>query len=78
MLKSIAISQVLDRIRFENPWWILGSIDRYFQDMPPRAYFNQFKDLASNTEVNRSVVLMGPRRVGKTVMLYHFVQALLT
>ncbi|SFA51455.1 hypothetical protein SAMN04488511_11043 [Pedobacter suwonensis] len=74
MLKNIAISQVLDRLRFENPWWTSGSIDNYFSEMPRRAYYKSFCKLASETSINRAIVLMGPRRVGKTVLLYHFVQ----
>ena len=77
MLKKIASSQVLDRIRFENPWWTTNAIDAYFKDMPRRAYFNSFQQLATETSVNRAIVLMGPRRVGKTVMLYHYVQQLI-
>ena len=42
MLKKIAIPQILDRIRFENPWWVSGEIDQYFQKMPNRAYFQHF------------------------------------
>jgi len=77
MLKDIAISQVFERIRFENPWWITGEIDKYFKEMPHRAYFNQFVKITTDLSVQRAVVLMGPRRVGKTVMLYHLVQELL-
>lgn len=77
MLKNVAKSQVLDRIRFENPWWRSGKIDNYYNEMPRREYFVQFKALANEQDVNRAVVLMGPRRVGKTVMLYHWVQSLL-
>lgn len=77
MIKSIAISQVLDRIRFENGWWLNGQTDEHFKNMPHRAYFPQFHEIATNLQVHRSIVLMGPRRVGKTVMLYHLVQRLL-
>lgn len=77
MIKNIAISQVLDRIRFENPWWTTNAIDAYFKEMPRRAYFSGFQQLASKSSVNRAIVLMGPRRVGKTVMLYHYVQQLI-
>ena len=45
--------------------------------MPHRAYFQQFHEIATHLQVHRSIVLMGPRRVGKTVMLYHLVQKLL-
>lgn len=78
MLKNIAISQVMDRIRFENPWWLTGNVDAYFQQMSQRAYFSQFYTLAKDRDLRRAVVLMGPRRVGKTVMLYHLVQQLLS
>jgi len=77
VIKNVAISQVLDRIRFENDWWLNGQTDDHFKKMPHRAYFEQFHEIATNLQVHRSVVLMGPRRVGKTVMLYHLVQNLL-
>lgn len=77
MVREIAISQVIDRIRFENLWWVGKGVDNYFQKMPRRAYFPQFARLCQQQDVNRSVVLMGPRRVGKTVMLYHLVVELL-
>ena len=38
--------------------------------------FPHFRRLALETGVRRAVVLIGPRRVGKTVMLKHFIQAL--
>lgn len=77
MLKNIAKSQVLDRIRFENPWWETQAIDPYYNDMPKRMYFHQFAKLANEKMVQRAIVLMGPRRVGKTVMLHHWVQTLI-
>mgnify|MGYP002795032747 CR=1 FL=1 len=77
MLKDVAKSQVLDRIRFENPWWVTNSIDPFYSEMPKRMYYNQFKHLADEKTLQRSLVLMGPRRVGKTVMLHHWVQDLI-
>ena len=77
MLKNVAKSQVLDRIRFENPWWVSGQVDPYYTGMPRRMYYKQFEQLANEQEIHRALVLMGPRRVGKTVMLYHWVQHLL-
>lgn len=74
MLKEISKKQVLDRIRFENPWWVDGCIETDFNEMPRRLYFDLFKPLVYEREIRRAVVLMGPRRVGKTVMLYHMVQ----
>lgn len=77
MLYSISKDQVLDRIRFENPWWIEGEIESDYQALPRRLYFELFKPLVFDTEIRRAVVLMGPRRVGKTVMLHHTIQALI-
>ncbi|MDN4164544.1 ATP-binding protein [Cytophagales bacterium LB-30] len=74
MLKEISKKQVLDRIRFENPWWVNGKIEEDYQQMPRRLYFDLFKPLVYERDIRRAVVLMGPRRVGKTVMLYHMVQ----
>ena len=77
MLKSISKKQVLDRIRFENPWWVEGHIEDDFNIMSRRLYFDLFLPLVYEREVRRAVVLMGPRRVGKTVMLYHMVEDLI-
>lgn len=74
MLREISKKQVLDRIRFENPWWIDGHIEDDYQQMPRRLYFELFKPIVYERDIRRAVVLMGPRRVGKTVMLFHMVQ----
>jgi uncharacterized protein len=77
MLREISKKQVLDRIRFENPWWVDGKIESDYDEMPRRLYFDLFKPLVYEREIRRAVVLMGPRRVGKTVMLFHMVQDLI-
>jgi uncharacterized protein len=69
--------QVLDRLRFENPWWTTGAVEDYYTSMQRRLYFDLFMPLVLETSVKRAVVLMGPRRVGKTVMIFHAVQGLL-
>ena len=53
-------------LRRANPWWSDADIPEWDHK---RAYFRSFRDLALNWDVRRSVILMGPRRVGKTVML---------
>lgn len=75
-LSSISEEQVIDRIRFENPWWTTGKTTPYIQEFKKRAYFHLFTPLLT-TAVRRAVVLMGPRRVGKTVMLHQCVQQLI-
>ena len=70
-LFKIIEAQVLDRIRFENPWWVDGQIDDYYRSMKQRLYYKKFFPLIQGEGIKRAVVLMGPRRVGKTVMIFH-------
>lgn len=61
----------------DNLWWIDPAQNPAARYAKRRAYFQAFKDLATLWEVHRSLVLMGPRRVGKTVMLFQLVQSLI-
>lgn len=75
---EIPLQEVQRRLGVDNPWWKAGSsIDPEEAHWPRRAYFPHFARLALDTTVRRAVVLIGPRRVGKTVMLKHLVQRLL-
>ena len=77
MLK-ISETEVLARFAFDNPWWQPGNgIETRFLNLPRRAYFPSFCALVEDTTLNRAVVLMGPRRVGKTVMVFHAIARLL-
>ncbi len=70
--------EVQRRLATDNPWWRAGQgIDAEEAAWPRRAYFPQFAQLTLDTSVRRAVVLIGPRRVGKTVMLKHLVALLL-
>ena len=64
-------------MRAENPWWDGGGIRDDYRKLRPRAYFERFARLVEETGVRRAVVLMGPRRVGKTVLLHHVIDRLL-
>ncbi|HYF67300.1 MAG TPA: ATP-binding protein [Ohtaekwangia sp.] len=70
--------QIIARLQFENPWWVTGNLDSYYRAFKPRLYFSLFYPLVKNSTVHRASVLMGPRRVGKTVMLYHTIQQLIS
>ncbi|MEP7266566.1 MAG: ATP-binding protein [Saprospiraceae bacterium] len=76
-LNPFSEEQIISRLQFENTWWVTNSLDSYFQSFTPRLYFTLFYLLVKNTAVHRATVLMGPRRVGKTVMLYHSIQQLI-
>ena len=69
--------QITDRLKIDNPWWITDVIPTYLSEMQPRMYLDIFYPIATNSNIRRAVVLMGPRRVGKTVMLYHTIQRLI-
>jgi predicted AAA+ superfamily ATPase len=45
--------------------------------MSKRLYFNLFYPNVTEKNVRRALVLMGPRRVGKTVMLFHSIDQLI-
>ena len=77
-MEAISPDDIIRRIRSENPWWEGDhTINPFFQDMRRRPYFELFFPLAKAKSVRRAVVLMGPRRVGKTVMIHHAIRALL-
>lgn len=76
-IRKIEDYLIIDRLKFENPWWVSGKIEEDYQNLQQRKYFELFLPLVMEKEINRAVVLMGPRRVGKTVMMHHTIQALL-
>lgn len=69
--------QVVGRLRVDNPWWTENDIASYYAKMHPRLYLDIFYPLVADIDVRRAIILMGPRRVGKTVMLYHTIQRLI-
>ncbi len=74
----IPAHEVQRRLGLDNPWWRAGQgIDPEEAGWQRRAYFQQFAELAMQTSVRRAIVLIGPRRVGKTVMLKHLIARLL-
>jgi uncharacterized protein len=67
---EISETDIRLRIARDNPWWADPMVEiREAAKLPRRVYFGSFKSLALNFEVQRAAVLLGPRRVGKTVML---------
>lgn len=76
-LSPISENLIIDRLKFENPWWVKGEVEEDYAEKKRRLYFDLFQPLVEETEVRRAVVLMGPRRVGKTVMMQHSIGKLL-
>ncbi|MBL7690794.1 MAG: ATP-binding protein [Flavipsychrobacter sp.] len=73
----IPTEKIIERLRYENPWWITKQIPAVYSAMSKRLYFDLFYPFVKEKNVKRALVLMGPRRVGKTVMLFHSIQQLL-
>lgn len=76
-LLPLSEEQVLDRLKQENPWWATGQVDEDYNSMQRRLYFDLFFPLVEDISIKRAVILMGPRRVGKTVLIYHAIDKLL-
>ena len=69
--------QIIGRLRVDNPWWTENQIPSYYSEMRPRLYLDIFYPLVVDEEVRRAIILMGPRRVGKTVMIFHSIKKLI-
>jgi uncharacterized protein len=76
-LNLIPTEKVIERLRYENPWWVNRQIPEVFSAMSRRLYFDLFYPFVVEKDVRRALVLMGPRRVGKTVLLFHSIQQLI-
>ncbi|MGF1449405.1 MAG: ATP-binding protein [Opitutales bacterium] len=76
-MRQISKSDVQRKVESVNDFWATGKVEDYFSSKPRRYYFDLFADLAKNRTVNRAIVLMGPRRVGKTVMLWQLIDQML-
>lgn len=74
---EITETEIKKRLSFDNPWWEEGSVPKKFREWTRRAYFEGFLKPVQQSAINRAVVLMGPRRVGKTVMLTQAIQSLI-
>ncbi|MEQ9404357.1 MAG: ATP-binding protein [Cyclobacteriaceae bacterium] len=63
------------RIKADHVWWDNQPIP--FCELSKRRYYSGFHALISQKALHRAVVLMGPRRIGKTVMMYQAIQDLI-
>lgn len=77
-INLIPTEKIIERLSYENPWWIKKQVPEVYNSMAKRLYFSLFYPYVIEKNVRRALVLMGPRRVGKTVMLFHSIQQLLT
>jgi len=73
----IPTEKIIERLHYENPWWLTKEISEAYKTMSKRLYFDLFYPFVIEKDIRRAVVLMGPRRVGKTVMMFHTIQDLI-
>ncbi len=74
---TISEKEIKDRLLFDNPWWDDDKKAIRYSEMPKRIYFQPFLKKIQDKSVTRAVVLMGPRRVGKTVMVLQSIHTLI-
>lgn len=69
-MHAISEADIKARIERDNPWWDIknrGALPE--ASFKKRVYLAPFQALALNYSVRRAAILLGPRRVGKTVMI---------
>ncbi len=58
-LNLIPTEKVIERLKYENPWWVSRQIPEMYSAMSKRLYFDLFHPFVVEKDVRRAVVLMG-------------------
>jgi len=69
MVSALPRDLVARKLAADNPWWVDGAVPD--AHLKARRQLEALKGLATRRDVRRAVLLLGPRRVGKTVLLRH-------
>lgn len=72
-MSFISQEKILKVLLGFNPWWNSGQIPRDFIKPVKRLAFYEAKKYFYHTEIRREVILSGPRRVGKTTIMYQMI-----
>lgn len=76
-MKDVSNQQVAEHLKRLNPWWAGTGMDPATLELHPRAYLAPVRQLLLEAHLRRAVVLLGPRRVGKTILIRHLIADLL-
>lgn len=76
-MKDVSNQQVAEHLKRLNPWWADGKMDADTAKLHPRDYLQPVQRLLLDVTLRRAVVLLGPRRVGKTILIRHLIAELL-
>ena len=71
---GISETEIIASLGRDNPWWTTNLALFASPNEKERAYFKSFLNLVTEWKIRRSVILLGPRRVGKTVMLHQLIR----
>lgn len=69
-------SDILKNLQFQNGWWTSGEVDKELVPAFHRNAYKKVRDVFLN-EIRRFPVLSGPRRVGKSTMMFQTIDELL-
>ncbi len=68
---------LIEILRSFNPWWDLKKVPDYFLEKFKRNAFYRINDFLKESNLRRTIILSGLRRVGKTTILYQLIDKLL-
>jgi hypothetical protein len=75
-MPGIPVSEIERRLALDNPWWDQGSVPSELVPKRRRALFAGLHRFLTG-DIRRSVILYGPRQVGKTKLILQLVKQLL-
>ena len=70
-------TDILKNLQSQNTWWTTGAIDKELVPAFKRSVYRKVHDVFFN-EIRRFPVLSGPRRVGKSTMMFQTIDELLS
>ena len=77
MVNAILKKNILEVLTAFNPWWKSGSVNPKLSKTYKRFAFYQAMERLDYTDIRRTVLLIGTRRVGKTTIQYQMIHTLL-
>lgn len=76
-MSAITKERILKVLTAYNPWWKTGIVNPKFSKTYKRFAFYEAMKKLSQTDIRRTVVITGARRVGKTTIQYQMIESLL-
>ena len=74
---SVEAEDIKRAMSQENPWWgEFSELSGKYSELKRRQFLPEVKKLVMRESPNREVILLGPRRVGKTVLIHHLIESL--